>query len=131
MAGPGKLSIPLLLNEKSTVLAGQFRVGERSGGKRRAPNCRPINEGGLVSTVGSGRAPSNIFSAATTESDGWPTDTTKVRCRHYDRHASVNSSFLEEQADAPRMRQLLERFGFRASSAVPLLGKTGLSAAWS
>jgi two-component system, NtrC family, sensor kinase len=30
-------------------------------------------------------------------------------------------NFLEERAYAPRMRQLLERFGFRASLAVPLL----------
>src|SRR5262245_28866462 len=30
-------------------------------------------------------------------------------------------NILEERAYAPRMRQLLERFGFRASLAVPLL----------
>jgi len=36
----------------------------------------------------------------------------------------VDKSFpniLEERAYAPRMRQMLERFGFRASLAVPLL----------
>src|SRR4029450_5959915 len=33
----------------------------------------------------------------------------------------VVPNILEERAYAPRMRQLLERFGFRASLAVPLL----------
>jgi GAF domain-containing protein len=33
----------------------------------------------------------------------------------------VVPNILEERAYAPRMRQMLERFGFRASLAVPLL----------
>ena len=41
------------------------------------------------------------------------------------RRRAVNRSqvpnILEERAYAPRMRQMLERFGFRASLAVPLL----------
>ena len=39
-------------------------------------------------------------------------------------------NILEERAYAPRMRQLLERYGFRASLAVPLLRKTASSADW-
>ena len=48
------------------------------------------------------------------------------RRSHWDeRRSAVNRykvpNILEERAYAPRMRQLLERFGFRASLAVPLL----------
>ena len=37
-------------------------------------------------------------------------------------------NILEERTYAPRMRQMLERFGFRACLAVPLCAKTGSSA---
>ena len=46
------------------------------------------------------------------------------------REPVVVPNILEERAYAPRMRQLLERFGFRASLAVPFYAKTASSAAW-
>ena len=50
---------------------------------------------------------------------GWETDGGTSRGEPGARQLSAN--ILEERAYAPRMRQLLERFGFRASLAVPLL----------
>ena len=43
------------------------------------------------------------------------------RARGGEPRAGANSRYLEERVYAPRMRQMLERFGFRASLAVPLL----------
>ena len=40
------------------------------------------------------------------------------------------TDILEEREYAPRMRQMLERFGYRASLAVPFFAKTTSWAAW-
>ena len=50
---------------------------------------------------------------------GWETESLAERRSAVNRSQVPN--ILEERAYAPRMRQLLERFGFRASLAVPLL----------